>query len=139
MDSSLGLAEARQIAEQAVTDAGRLALRISVAVADEAGALLALARIAVAGGGRAESLSAGSALDLRGFVEQSRGAVPGVLPEPRPEPLTEPVVCLAAQRARHGFCRQAAACRSRAWAVAPHAISARRVGYPRTQPYRRLR
>jgi glc operon protein GlcG len=42
---SLGLAAARQIAEQAMEDASRLALRISVAVADEAGALLAFARM----------------------------------------------------------------------------------------------
>jgi len=33
MDSPLGLAAARQIAEQAMEDASRLALRISVAVA----------------------------------------------------------------------------------------------------------
>jgi uncharacterized protein GlcG (DUF336 family) len=37
---SLGLAAAQQIAEQAMEDARRLAVRISVAVADEAGALL---------------------------------------------------------------------------------------------------
>lgn len=42
---SLGLAAARQIAEQAMDDASRLAVRISVAVADEAGALLAFARM----------------------------------------------------------------------------------------------
>jgi glc operon protein GlcG len=42
---SLGLAAARQIAEQAMDDARRLAVRISVAVADEAGALLAFARM----------------------------------------------------------------------------------------------
>jgi glc operon protein GlcG len=42
---SLGLAAARQIAEQAMEDASRLAVRISVAVADEAGALLAFARM----------------------------------------------------------------------------------------------
>jgi uncharacterized protein GlcG (DUF336 family) len=45
ISSSLGLAEARQIADQAVADAARLAVRISVAVADEAGALLAFARM----------------------------------------------------------------------------------------------
>jgi uncharacterized protein GlcG (DUF336 family) len=45
MDSSLGLAEARQIADQAVADAARLAVRISVAVADEAGALLTFVRM----------------------------------------------------------------------------------------------
>jgi glc operon protein GlcG len=42
---SLGLAAARQMAEQAMEDASRLAVRISVAVADEAGALLAFARM----------------------------------------------------------------------------------------------
>jgi glc operon protein GlcG len=42
---SLGLAAARQIAEQAMEDASRLAVRISVAVADEAGGLLAFARM----------------------------------------------------------------------------------------------
>jgi glc operon protein GlcG len=42
---SLGLTQARQIADEAVNDAGRLQLRISVAVADEAGALLAFARM----------------------------------------------------------------------------------------------
>jgi uncharacterized protein GlcG (DUF336 family) len=45
MDSSLGLAEARQIADQAVADAARLGVRISVAVADEAGALLTFVRM----------------------------------------------------------------------------------------------
>ena len=45
MAASLGFAEARQIADQAMADASRLALRISVAVADEAGALLAFARM----------------------------------------------------------------------------------------------
>ena len=45
MDSWLGLTEARQITEEALNDAGRLGLRISVAVADEAGALLAFARM----------------------------------------------------------------------------------------------
>ena len=45
MDAMLGLAEAQQIAAQAVADASRLALRISVAVADEAGGLLAFARM----------------------------------------------------------------------------------------------
>jgi uncharacterized protein GlcG (DUF336 family) len=43
--TSLGLAEAQRIAEQAVEDANRESLRISVAVADEAGALLAFARM----------------------------------------------------------------------------------------------
>jgi glc operon protein GlcG len=42
---SLGLAAARQITEQAMEDASRQAVRISVAVADEAGALLAFARM----------------------------------------------------------------------------------------------
>jgi uncharacterized protein GlcG (DUF336 family) len=42
---SLGLAAAQQVAEQAMEDARRLAVRISVAVADEAGALLAFARM----------------------------------------------------------------------------------------------
>jgi glc operon protein GlcG len=45
MDSSLGLAAAHQIAAQAMADASRLALRVSVAVADEAGTLLAFARM----------------------------------------------------------------------------------------------
>jgi glc operon protein GlcG len=45
MDSPLGLAEARQIADRATDDARGLGLRISVAVADEAGALLAFARM----------------------------------------------------------------------------------------------
>ena len=45
MDSLLRLAEARQIADQAVADAARLAVRISVAVADEAGALLTFVRM----------------------------------------------------------------------------------------------
>jgi uncharacterized protein GlcG (DUF336 family) len=45
MDSSLGLAEARQIADQALADAARLGVRISVAVADEAGALLTFVRM----------------------------------------------------------------------------------------------
>jgi len=45
MQPSLGLTQARQIADEAVRDAGRLQVRISVAVADEAGALLALARM----------------------------------------------------------------------------------------------
>ena len=45
MQPSLGLTEARQIADEAVRDAGRLHLQISVAVADEAGALLAFARM----------------------------------------------------------------------------------------------
>jgi uncharacterized protein GlcG (DUF336 family) len=45
MQPSLGLTQARRIADEAVRDASRLQLRISVAVADEAGALLAFARM----------------------------------------------------------------------------------------------
>jgi uncharacterized protein GlcG (DUF336 family) len=45
MDSSFGLDAARQIADRALDDARRLGVRISVAVADEAGALLAFARM----------------------------------------------------------------------------------------------
>ena len=45
MQPSLGLTEARQLADEAVNEAGRLQLRISVAVTDEAGALLAFARM----------------------------------------------------------------------------------------------
>jgi uncharacterized protein GlcG (DUF336 family) len=45
MDSSLGLDAARQIADRALDDARRLGVRISVAVADEAGALLVFARM----------------------------------------------------------------------------------------------
>ncbi len=45
MHASLGLTEAQRIAELAVEDASRQALQISVAVADEAGALLAFARM----------------------------------------------------------------------------------------------
>lgn len=45
MEPELGLAAARQIVDQAVREATRLELRISVAVADEAGALLAFARM----------------------------------------------------------------------------------------------
>src|SRR5215467_15537827 len=45
MQPSLGLTQARRIADEAVNDAGRRELRISVAVADEAGALLAFARM----------------------------------------------------------------------------------------------
>jgi glc operon protein GlcG len=45
MDSLLGLDAARQIADRALDDARRLGVRISVAVADEAGALLAFARM----------------------------------------------------------------------------------------------
>jgi glc operon protein GlcG len=45
MQPSLGLTEARRVADEAVRDAGRLHLQISVAVADEAGALLAFARM----------------------------------------------------------------------------------------------
>jgi glc operon protein GlcG len=45
VDSSLGLEQARQIVDRALDDARRLDARISVAVADEAGALLAFARM----------------------------------------------------------------------------------------------
>lgn len=45
MDSLLGLTSAQQMVEQAVAEASRLGVRISVAVADEAGALLAFARM----------------------------------------------------------------------------------------------
>jgi glc operon protein GlcG len=45
MDTSLGVVVAQQIVEQALAEAGRLGVRISVAVADEAGALLAFARM----------------------------------------------------------------------------------------------
>ena len=45
MQPTLGLAQARQIADEAVRDASRQQLRISVAVADEAGALLSFARM----------------------------------------------------------------------------------------------
>ena len=45
MQPSLGLTQARQIADEAVRDAARRQVRISVAVADEAGALLAFARM----------------------------------------------------------------------------------------------
>jgi len=45
MEPELGLAAARQIADEAVREATRLAVRISVAVADEAGSLLAFARM----------------------------------------------------------------------------------------------
>jgi glc operon protein GlcG len=45
MQPSLGLTEARQLADEAIREAGRRQLRISVAVADEAGALLAFARM----------------------------------------------------------------------------------------------
>ena len=45
MDASLGLAWTQRIVEQAVEDASRGSLRISVAVADEAGALLAFVRM----------------------------------------------------------------------------------------------
>jgi uncharacterized protein GlcG (DUF336 family) len=45
MPPSLGLTQAQQIADEAVSDAGRLQVRISVAVTDEAGALLAFARM----------------------------------------------------------------------------------------------
>jgi glc operon protein GlcG len=45
MDSLLRFDAARQIADRALDDARRLGVRISVAVADEAGALLAFARM----------------------------------------------------------------------------------------------
>ena len=45
MQPSLGLTQAPQIADEAVRDTGRLQVRISVAAADEAGALLAFARM----------------------------------------------------------------------------------------------
>lgn len=45
MEGPFGLTHARQIVDEAVRDAKRLELRISVAVADEAGALLAFARM----------------------------------------------------------------------------------------------
>ena len=45
MEAEFGLAAARQIVDEAVCEATRLELRISVAVADEAGALLAFARM----------------------------------------------------------------------------------------------
>jgi glc operon protein GlcG len=45
MDSWLGLTQARQMVALALEDASRLGVRISVAVADEAGALLAFARM----------------------------------------------------------------------------------------------
>jgi glc operon protein GlcG len=45
MDSLLGLDAARQIADRALDDARRLGVRISVAVADEAGALLTFVRM----------------------------------------------------------------------------------------------
>ena len=45
MDSSLGLDAARQITDRALDDARRLGVRISVAVADEAGALIAFVRM----------------------------------------------------------------------------------------------
>jgi glc operon protein GlcG len=45
MEPAVGLATARQIVDHAVREATRLELRISVAVADEAGALLAFARM----------------------------------------------------------------------------------------------
>jgi len=45
MEPAVGLAAARQIVDQAVREATLLDLRISVAVADEAGALLAFARM----------------------------------------------------------------------------------------------
>jgi glc operon protein GlcG len=45
MRDSVGLALARQIVDAAIRDAGRLQARISVAVADGAGSLLAFARM----------------------------------------------------------------------------------------------
>jgi glc operon protein GlcG len=45
MPRSLGLTEALQIVNAAIDDARRLGVRISVAVADEAGSLLAFARM----------------------------------------------------------------------------------------------
>jgi uncharacterized protein GlcG (DUF336 family) len=45
MQPSLGLTQARHLADEAVSDAGRLQVRTSVAVADEAGALLAFVRM----------------------------------------------------------------------------------------------
>jgi glc operon protein GlcG len=45
MPRSLGLTEAQQIVTAAIDDARRLDVRISVAVADEAGGLLAFARM----------------------------------------------------------------------------------------------
>ena len=45
MEPEFGLAAARQVVDAAVREATRLEVRISVAVADEAGALLAFARM----------------------------------------------------------------------------------------------
>jgi len=45
MGSSLGLTQAQQIVDEAIRQAGTMRLRISVAVADEAGGLLAFARM----------------------------------------------------------------------------------------------
>jgi glc operon protein GlcG len=45
MQRTLGLAAAQQIVDAAVRDAGRLRVRISVAVADGAGSLVAFARM----------------------------------------------------------------------------------------------
>lgn len=58
MEAELGLEAAQQIVDCAVREATRLQLRISVAVADEAGALLAFARM-----DRATRLSARTAAD----------------------------------------------------------------------------
>jgi glc operon protein GlcG len=58
MEAELGLEAAQQIVDQAVREATRLEVRISVAVADEAGALLAFARM-----DRATRLSARTAAD----------------------------------------------------------------------------
>jgi len=85
MDSSLGLTEARQIADAAVADAGRLGLRISVAVADEAGALLAFARMDGATG-----LSARTAVDKTQTVILTRKATLDLGREWRDELESEP-------------------------------------------------
>jgi glc operon protein GlcG len=58
MEAELGLEAAQQIVDQAVREATRLVVRISVAVADEAGVLLAFARM-----DRATRLSARTAAD----------------------------------------------------------------------------
>ena len=58
MSDSLGLASAQRMVSQAVEDARRGSLRISVAVVDEAGALLAFARM-----DGATRLSARTAMD----------------------------------------------------------------------------
>jgi glc operon protein GlcG len=58
MQRTLGLAAAQQIVDAAVRDAGRLRVRISVAVADGAGSLVAFARM-----DGASRLSARTAVD----------------------------------------------------------------------------